>query len=66
MARVNPVEVEKSLKGIDYPAKKEDMIKHAQQHGANQEVIETIRDLPKEDFQNAADVTRAIGEMERQ
>jgi hypothetical protein len=26
---VNPVQVEKFLKGGDYPAKKEDLIKHA-------------------------------------
>jgi hypothetical protein len=66
MARANPVEVEKSLKGIDFPAKKEDLVKHAQQHGANQEVLETIKDLPKEEFHNAADVAKAIGEIGRQ
>jgi hypothetical protein len=66
MARANPVEVEKSLKGIDFPAKKEDLVKHAQQHGANQEVIETIKELPEEEFHTAVDVTKAIGEMDRQ
>jgi hypothetical protein len=66
MARANPVEVEKSLKGIDFPAKKEDLVKHAQQHGANQEVLETLQALPKEDFYNAADVAKAIGEIDRQ
>jgi hypothetical protein len=66
MARANPVEVEKSLKGIDFPAKKEDLFKHAQQHGADQEVLETIKNLPEENFNNAADVAKAIGEMNRQ
>lgn len=61
----NPVEVEKSLKGIDFPAKKQDLIKHAQQHGADQNVIETIKDLPREEFHTAADVTKAIGEINR-
>ena len=28
---VNPVQVEKFLKGVDYPATKEDLIRHAQQ-----------------------------------
>lgn len=63
---VNPIEVEKSLKGISFPAKKQDLIKHAQQHGADREVLETIKDLPKEDFHTAADVTKAIGEMSHQ
>jgi len=65
MARVNPKEIEKSLKDIDFPAKKKDLVKHAQQHGANEEVIETIKELPREEFQNAADVTKAFGEMDR-
>lgn len=61
----NPVEVEKCLKGIDFPAKKQDLIKHAQKQGAEKEVLDTIKDLPREDYNNAADVTRAIGEMDR-
>jgi len=66
MARVSPAEVEKSLKGIDYPAKKEDLVKHAQQHGAKQEVLETLRELPEENFNSPIDVSKAIGEMQRQ
>jgi hypothetical protein len=66
MARVNPIEVEKSLKGIDFPAKKQDLVKHAQQQGANQEVLETIKQLPEEEFRNAADVAKAVGEIDRQ
>lgn len=65
MARANPVEVEKSLKGIHFPAKKQELVKHAQQHGADQEVLETIKELPEEEFRNAVDVTKAIGELER-
>ena len=65
MARANPVEVEKSLKGIDFPAKREDLVQHAKQHGADQEVLETIKNLPEDEFRNAADVTKAIGEMDR-
>lgn len=66
MARANPVEVEKSLKGIDFPAKRQDLLNHAKQRGADQEVLETIENLPEEDYNTAADVTKAIGEMDRQ
>jgi hypothetical protein len=66
MAHVSPVEVEKSLKGVDYPAKKEDLIKHAQQQGANQDVLETLKELPEENFQSPIDVSKAIGEIDRQ
>jgi hypothetical protein len=63
---VNPIEVEKSLKGIDFPAKKQDLVKHAQKRGADEKVIETIKDLPEDEFHNAADVAKAIGELDRQ
>ncbi|TMC18938.1 MAG: DUF2795 domain-containing protein [Chloroflexi bacterium] len=66
MARVSPAEVEKSLKGIDYPAKKEDLVKHAQKQGADQDVLETLKELPEEDFKSPIDVSKAIGEMKRQ
>jgi hypothetical protein len=66
MARANPIEVEKSLKGISFPAKKEDLVKHARKQGADQDVLETIKNLPEEEFHNAVDVTKAIGEMDRQ
>ena len=66
MARANPIEVEKSLKGIDFPARKQDLVKHAQQHGADQNVLETIKSLPEEEFHNAADVAKAVGEISRQ
>ena len=65
MAHANPVEVEKSLKGIDFPARKQDLVKHAQQHGASQEVLETIKNLPEEEFHTAADVAKAVGQIDR-
>ena len=45
MAHANPVEVEKCLKGMNYPANKNDLIKHAQKQGANQDILETLREL---------------------
>jgi hypothetical protein len=66
MAHANPVEVEKCLKGINYPAKKNDLVKHAQQQGANQDVIETLRELHEENFNSPVDVSKAVGEIDRQ
>ncbi len=66
MAHTNPVEVEKSLKGVNYPAKKNDLIKHAQQQGASQDVLETLKDLREENFNSPVDVSKAVGEVDRQ
>ena len=62
---VNPIEVEKFLKGVDYPAKKEDLVQHAQQHGADQRVLEALKQLPDQTFGGPTGVSKAIGEIDR-
>jgi Protein of unknown function (DUF2795) len=66
MPHTNPVEVERYLKGVNYPAKKNDLIKHAQQNGASQDILETLKDLREENFNSPVDVSKAIGEIDRQ
>ena len=60
---VSPAEIEKYLKGEDYPADKEELVQHAREHGAPQEVLQTLEKLPKERFEKPTDVSKAIGEM---
>jgi hypothetical protein len=66
MPHVSPVEVEKCFKGMNYPAKKEDLIKHAQQQGANQDVMEVLKEMRDQDFNSPIDVSKAVGEIDRQ
>lgn len=63
MAKVNPIQMQKFLKGMDYPAKKGDLVNHAKNHGADEEVISMLNDLPQNDFKSAADVSRAFGKL---
>jgi uncharacterized protein DUF2795 len=65
MAHANPVEIERYLKGVDYPAKKNDLIKHARQQGASQDVLEILKDLREENFNGPVDVNRAVSEIGR-
>jgi hypothetical protein len=46
----NPIEVQKFLKGVDYPASKEKLVDVADQEGANDTVIRTLQKLPLEFF----------------
>lgn len=61
----NPIQVEKCLKGMDYPANKNDVINYARQHGADQQVEQTLNRLPNETFNKPTDISKAIGEMDR-
>lgn len=65
MPMSSPKEVEKCLKGVDYPANKQDLLKQAQANGADQQVLETIKQLPEQKFEGPVGVTKAIGEMDR-
>ena len=64
MAKVNPVQVEKFLKGLDYPASKADLIKYAQQHGADENVLAVLSRLPDKIYEGPVGVSKAIGEIE--
>lgn len=62
--RVNPATVQKFLAGISYPCGKEDLVNHAREHGADQNVIQALESFHQDTFNTASDVSRAIGEME--
>ena len=63
MAVVNPVQVQKFLKGVDYPASKQDLLSHAQQQGADESVRATLEQLPDKTYETPVDVSEAIGKI---
>lgn len=64
MAKVNPVQIQKYLSGVDYPASKDDLVKYARNQGADENVQETLRQIPDQQYQTPADVSQAIGKLE--
>ena len=63
-ARVNPIQIQRFLGGLDYPVGKEDLVKRAQERGADENVISTLEALPDEQFQTPAEVSQAVGRVE--
>jgi len=57
---VNPIQLQKYLSGIDYPAKKQDLIQRAEQQGADDNVLQTLKSLKREDFNSPSDVSEAL------
>ena len=43
-------EVQKALKGVDYPATREELASHAEANGADRELVEALRTMGKETF----------------
>lgn len=58
--QTSPASVQKALKDTDYPAEKRDLVEHARQHGASDEVVNTIRKLPNKVYTSAADVDNEL------
>ena len=62
--RVHPGQVQKYLKGLEYPVSKRELIDQAERNGATQEVISTLRELRRDEYNSPNDVSEAIGEIE--
>lgn len=58
--QTSPASVQKALQDTDYPAEKRDLVEHARQHGASDEVVNTIRKLPNKVYTSAADVREEL------
>ena len=57
---VNPIQLQKYLSGIDYPAKKQDLLRRAEEQGADNNVLDTLRSLKRDDFNSPNDVSEAL------
>jgi hypothetical protein len=60
---VNPVQLQKFLKGIDYPANKNMLLQRARENGADDNVIRSLEELPRDRFNSPNDVSEAIGDL---
>jgi hypothetical protein len=56
----NPIDVQKNLKGVDYPASKEDLASTAESNNAPQELIDQLRNLDQDEFSGPDDVQAAL------
>jgi hypothetical protein len=64
MAKANPIEIQKHLKGIDYPASKEEIIQHAEENGIDDDLRSLLEELPEDEYETPTDVSKAIGQIE--
>jgi len=57
--------VSKHLKGLDFPASKQDIMDCAKQNGAEEDVMDTLKGLPDEEYGTMADVMKGYGEEDQ-
>ena len=61
MSEVNPIQLQKYLKGVDYPATKAALLDNAKKMDADDNVCSSLENLPDEQFDAPVDVSRALG-----
>ena len=61
---VNPIQIQKYLKGVDYPASKSDLLENAERNGADKDTRTTPEQLPDEEYETPADVSQALGKID--
>ena len=62
MSKVNPIQLQKHLKGIDYPASKKAIIEHAERNGADETAKSALEQIPDQEYETPAEVSKAIGQ----
>ena len=64
MAKVNPIQLQKALKGVKYPAKKKDLAQAAGENQADENILAVLKKLPDEEYGRPSDVSKAIGQLQ--
>ncbi|MFC0709819.1 DUF2795 domain-containing protein [Azorhizophilus paspali] len=59
----SPSNISHHLKGIDFPAGKHDLLKQAERNSADEDVLDTLKQMPDERYESMADVMKGYGSM---
>ena len=62
MAAPNPIQIQKYLSGIEYPASKDDVVSTAEQESAPDDVLEALRAIPEGQYDGPTDVSKAVSD----
>lgn len=60
MAEISPIDLQKALKGADYPASSDDLVSLAKSNGADDAVVERISRSGAKQFDGPNDVQKAV------
>ncbi len=53
-------EVQKALKGMDYPADRDDLVQQAERNGADQEIIDALKGMDRDSFDGPNAVMKGL------
>ncbi|TFV52354.1 DUF2795 domain-containing protein [Blastococcus sp. TF02A-35] len=57
---VSPIDIQKALSGMDYPASKEQIVQHAERNGGAGEVLDALRKIDDREYEGPSGVSSAV------
>ena len=58
----NPIQIQKFLGGVDYPADRETLLSRAKASGADESVVKALESLPEREYDGPTAVSSAIAD----
>ena len=62
---ISAADMEHAIRGIKLPANKNDLVRQAEKNNASKNTVQAVKDLPKNEFRTAVDISKAFGEERR-
>ncbi|WP_460947121.1 DUF2795 domain-containing protein [Okibacterium endophyticum] len=56
------IQIQKFLKGVDYPASKQTIVDTAEKQGADDNVLSALRNIADKDYDAPTDVSKELGQ----
>lgn len=60
---VTGLQLQEYLAGLDYPVSREDLVRWGQENGASTEMLQMLRALPAEHFDDPAELSEALSTL---
>ncbi|CAL9359772.1 hypothetical protein SUDANB15_00630 [Streptomyces sp. enrichment culture] len=60
MADVSPIDLQRALKGADYPASRDDLVSSARNNGADDDLVEKLAQSGTQRFDGPDEVQKAV------
>ncbi|WP_369135493.1 DUF2795 domain-containing protein [Modestobacter sp. I12A-02662] len=57
---VSPIDIQKALGGMDYPATKEQIVKHAEDNGGGKDVLDALNGIEDREYEGPSGVSAAV------
>lgn len=58
----NPIQIQKFLGGVDYPASRETLLSNAKDSGADSNVIQALEAIPDQEYDSPTAVSSAVSD----